>query len=307
MVFASDAGLDGARAAVDRHFLCHGWLVGLAHPRHRQLEPSHRVRFHYRGLRNDNEMEIAPARRTKHPAITVGCVAALAGLLFTTSAQLARSPGTTTTSARQPVNLAQLVLSGAERNDQLESQLDQLTTQIDQLTAATLLPGVNEDPTLVVQEGAAVGSVPVSGPGVRVVLDDAPATAINIPGVMPDDLVIHQQDLQAVISALWAGGAEAMTLMGERVTMTSAFRCTGNVLLLHGRVFSPPFVVEAIGDPGRLSAEVMASEGVSIFLTYVEWLGLGFSLDVMPDLTMPAFVGTTLAAARLPDGIDPFR
>jgi len=253
-------------------------------------------------------MEIAPPpRRTRHPAITVGLVAALAGLLFTTNAQLARAPGAITSSARQPANLAQLVLAGASRNDQLEAHLDGLTTEIDQLTAAALLPGDKENADLVLQEGLAVGALPVMGPGVRVILDDAPASAAAIAGVQPDDLVIHQQDLQAVIGALWAGGAEAMTLMGERVTMTSAFRCTGNVLLLHGRVFSPPFVVEAIGDPGRLTAEVMAAEGVQVFLTYVDWLGLGFSLYQENNLTMPAFVGTTLTMAQLPVGVEPLR
>lgn len=255
----------------------------------------------------------AKIRRTRFPAITVGCVAALAGLIFATNARLARAPGAVTSSARQPANLAQLVLSGAERNDQLELLVDQLASEIDLLSAGTLANGVGagvglyEDADMVQREGKAIGAVPVSGPGVRVILDDAPSSAWAMPGVQPDDLVIHQQDLQAVIGALWAGGAEAMTLMGERVTMTSAFRCTGNVLLLHGRVFSPPFVVEAIGDPSRLTAEVMAAEGVQTFLTFVQWLGLGFAISTEPELVMPAFVGTSLVKAQLPAGITPFR
>jgi len=248
-------------------------------------------------------------------APTVGLVAALAGLMFAANAQLARTPAY---NPREPQNLVQLVRTGSERVTELTEQVQALNDEIDALTGVTLteanlagqfgVPTIVEDAAKVTAEAAAVGFLPVTGPGVTVVLDDAPASSANIPGVTPDDLVIHQQDLQAVIAALWAGGAEAMTLMGERVTMTSAFRCTGNVLLLHGRLFSPPFVVQAIGDPAALSTSVLASEGVQIFLGYVEWLGLGFSLNDAAELTFPAYTGTaTLKFATLPPDNNPFR
>ena len=90
---------------------------------------------------------------------------------------------------------------------------------------------------------------PWSGPGVTVRLEDAPTDSPRRDEVSPDVLVVHQQDLQAVMNALWAGGAEAMELMDQRVISTSAFQCVGNVLKLHGRLYSPPYVVRAIGDP----------------------------------------------------------
>ena len=81
----------------------------------------------------------------------------------------------------------------------------------------------------------------------------------------PDDLVVHQGDVQAVVNALWAGGAEAMSIMNVRVLSTSAVRCVGNTLLLHGRVYSPPFRVTAIGDPAALRSALTASGGVQSF------------------------------------------
>lgn len=88
---------------------------------------------------------------------------------------------------------------------------------------------------------AAAGLTAVHGPGVVVVLNDAPRRpdGSRPAGARPDDLVVHQQDVQAVVNALWAGGAEAMTLMGVRVISTSAVRCVGNTLLLDGQVYSP--------------------------------------------------------------------
>src|SRR5690606_41382455 len=67
-------------------------------------------------------------------------------------------------------------------------------------------------------------------------------------GLHPDDLVVHQQDLEAVINALWAGGAEALMVQDQRITSLSSVRCVGNVLLLHGRHYSPPYRISAIGD-----------------------------------------------------------
>ena len=67
-----------------------------------------------------------------------------------------------------------------------------------------------------------------------------------------DDVVVHQQDVQGVVNALWRGGAEAMMVMDQRIISTSAVRCVGNTLILQGRVYSPPFTVTATGDPALL-------------------------------------------------------
>lgn len=138
-------------------------------------------------------------------------------------------------------------------------------------------------------EGAA-GLLAVRGPGLTVTLDDAPRQPGRPPlSEDPDDLVVHQQDVQAVVNALWAGGAEAMTLMGQRVVSTSAVRCVGNTLLLQGRTYSPPFVVTAIGDADAISAQLAASPQVRVFQQAVEDYGLGFAVQERAELTLPAY------------------
>ena len=109
-------------------------------------------------------------------------------------------------------------------------------------------------------------------------LNDAPASrARTRPGrhadrrrTHPDDLVVHQQDVQAVVNALWAGGAEAMQIMDQRVISTSAVRCVGNTLILQGRVYSPPFLVTAIGDPDAMQRALDADANVKVYRQYVE-------------------------------------
>jgi hypothetical protein len=143
----------------------------------------------------------------------------------------------------------------------------------------------------------AAGLAAVHGPALTVELNDAPRESRHgpyppgIPAPGPDDLVVHQQDVQAVVNALWAGGAEAMTIMGRRVTALTAVRCVGNTLLLHGEVFSPPFRITAIGGAAALHAALRDSPQISIYQQYVAAYRLGYHVDEVADVRMPAYDG----------------
>lgn len=160
-----------------------------------------------------------------------------------------------------------------------------------QVAAATKQVGVGN--SAVAQAQARVeplrdpgGLTAVHGPGVEVVLDDAPS---QIAGVDPNQLVVHQSDLQGVVNALWAGGAEAMSIAGQRVIATSAVRCVGNTLLLNGEVYSPPFRVVAIGPSTQLQKKLDESPAVKLFKQAAEFYGLGYTVDAQPQLEVPAY------------------
>jgi uncharacterized protein YlxW (UPF0749 family) len=144
---------------------------------------------------------------------------------------------------------------------------------------------------------APTGLLPVHGPAVTVVLSDAPRQtrdlplAPGVPEPEPDDLVVHQQDVQAVVNALWSGGAEAMTIMGRRVTSLTAVRCVGNTLLLEGDVYSPPFEIAAIGDTARMVAALDADPGVDLFRQYARAYRLGYRVDMADEVIMPGYEG----------------
>lgn len=134
------------------------------------------------------------------------------------------------------------------------------------------------------------GLTAVTGPGVAVSLDDAPRDAA-LDGVDPDALVIHQQDVQAVVNALWHGGAEAISVMDQRIIATSAVKCVGNTLLLQGRVYSPPYRVQAIGDRERLLKALDADPGTQLIGDLARVYGLGYDVTTLPSVSMPAFNG----------------
>jgi uncharacterized protein YlxW (UPF0749 family) len=226
-------------------------------------------------------------------SIGVPVIAFAAGLLFTTSATTA--DGTSLREDRRP-ELTQLIADRQERVHAAEERAarlrDQVERQTDQLAGTDRPIKTQQDRARSFELAAAFTKV--RGPGLTVQLDDAPGFADgNRPtDVSNDDLVVHQQDVQAVVNALWAGGAEAMTIMGVRVISTSAVRCVGNTLLLHGQVHSPPFVLTAIGDPARLSAALAAAEGVRQFREAAADFGLGYAETRRTDVVLPAFDGS---------------
>lgn len=230
-------------------------------------------------------------RRLSRPTrwgLLVPVVFAAAGLLAATSAQTAR--GTDLRSVGR-TDTADLIREQQYRADVEEQQVRALRGQVQVLTdqsapAGSLLQGLANRQDLL---APAAGTQAMSGPGVTVRLDDAPSDGAVPAEFTADDLVVHQQDVQAVVNALWSAGAEAMTLMDQRVISTSAVRCVGNVLILQGRVYSPPYVIRAIGDPSALRRALERSAQLQIYREYVDALGLGYDVSSQRSMTMPGY------------------
>jgi uncharacterized protein YlxW (UPF0749 family) len=137
----------------------------------------------------------------------------------------------------------------------------------------------------------------VRGPGLSVVLTDAPKEAIDAAaepgGVTADELVVHQQDIQAVVNALWAGGAEAMTIQGQRVVSTTGIRCVGNSVVLNDVPYAPPYRISAIGPTSDMLDAVNASPYIGFYLEVVDAYQLGWDVQVESKIDMPGFAGST--------------
>jgi uncharacterized protein YlxW (UPF0749 family) len=136
-----------------------------------------------------------------------------------------------------------------------------------------------------------VGLTPVSGPSVTVTLTDAPASVAG-GGVDPDLLVVHQQDIQAVANELWRGGAEAMTIQGQRVIATTGIKCVGNTVVLHGIPYAPPYRISAIGNPAKLQAALEGSEYIKIYRQYVDAFRLGYEVTASTKSDFPGYRGS---------------
>jgi uncharacterized protein YlxW (UPF0749 family) len=135
------------------------------------------------------------------------------------------------------------------------------------------------------------GMDPVHGPGLAVTLQDAQRDANGrFPrDASPDDLVVHQQDIQAVLNALWSAGAEAIQMQDQRIIATSVPRCVGNTLLLNGRTYSPPYTITAIGNAAAMQSALAAAPLVTLYKQYVVRFGLGYREEVKPDVQIVGY------------------
>lgn len=216
-------------------------------------------------------------------------VFALAGLLFSTSFATARG-----TDLRSDRGLPGLIDSGNRDVAAKAAQVAALQAEVDKLAAdrARGQPGVDTVTEAAGRLAPSVGTAAVQGPALRVTLSDSPHNLAKLPAsITADDLVVHQQDVQAVVNALWRGGAEAMMIQDQRVIATSAVRCVGNTLILQGRVYSPPFVVTALGKVDALKEALGSDPQIAIYQEWVDAVGLGYEVKTLGTVTFPAYSG----------------
>lgn len=218
-------------------------------------------------------------------ATVVVCV--VAGFMMATGALASRGndlrPNRTT-------ELAALVRDEADRAAALGRDAAALRTEVDALTRQ--LSAAESGPAASALEAAAeqAGTVAVSGPAVAVTLTDAPET-VRPAGVDADLLVVHQQDIQAVINALWSGGAEAMTIQGQRIGARSGVKCVGNTVVLHGVPYAPPYEIVAIGDQARLERALRASAYLDLYRDAAARYQLGYEVRRVARVELPRYEG----------------
>ena len=238
-----------------------------------------------------------PPSRSVHRTVALRVLSAgvfaLAGLIFWTSFDTAK--GVDIRSDDPLPKLSDNVRKKNDANEKLEKQLAGVRSDIDRLTrqGSGLSPAERRRTDAA---DRAAGAAPLTGPAIEVTLNDAPPNATPlVPGVpdpQPNDLVIHQQDLQAVVNALWQGGARGIRVMDQRLISTSAVRCVGNTLILQGRVYSPPYRVTAVGDQDKLRKGLDVSPAIQNYLQYVRAYGLGWKVTAGRRVTLPAYTGS---------------
>ncbi|MES6262394.1 DUF881 domain-containing protein [Cutibacterium acnes] len=237
---------------------------------------------------------------SRHPRLARSAsviVMALAGLMMTTAAINSRGHDLR---PERDTDMATLVRSQASHNAALQKEAAGLRAQVEDLSKANQTPGVTSS---VISSASAlapsVGLEAVSDKALRVTLDDAPLSE-NPDGVDANMLVVHQQDIQMVVNTLWSGGAEAMTIQGQRVISTTAVKCVGNTVVLHGVAYAPPYVIEAIGDLNAMQKALDTSEAVRIYKEYVSAYQLGWSVERAGQVTMPAYTGAVAVSHATP-------
>jgi uncharacterized protein YlxW (UPF0749 family) len=234
---------------------------------------------------------VSRARRLRG-RVLVALTLAVAGLLVAVTYDQAAA------GAHGRAQVRQALLGDIDREqdtaDDLTGQLDTLRRQLNRTRDEALRnSAVGQralDELSAAEQGA--GTVAVTGPGLLVTLADAKPDADSDPvggqsETDPNGLV-HDGDLQLVVNALWAAGAEAISINGQRLGPTSAIRFAGEAVLVDFNPVTNPYEVSAVGDPDDLRDAFLASPEVASLAVISESFGLRFEYVKENELSLPA-------------------
>jgi len=204
------------------------------------------------------------------------------------TAHLNPLPGHVSARAPERERLAALIREEQTRSSELRFTADELRRQVADIQKAREQEPTGPSAALTTLRQR-MGLVAAVGPGLVVTLDDS-SERVSPSGNL-NDLVIHSQDVQAVANGLWAAGAEALAVNGQRVVPTSAILCVGNTLLINGTVHSPPFRFTAVG--ADLEEAFTGDPLVERLAEDADRFKLGFKIEARERVTVPAYTGTS--------------
>jgi len=248
-----------------------------------------------------------PRRRWRAGVLVAGTMAA-AGLL----AAVTYAHAAATAQGRELVR-ARLVADIQQESaihDGLTAQLEELRVEVSRTREHVLAASVVGQDALDDLAGAEQGAaaVPVTGPGLLVTLANADpkADADPVGGTPEEEAGGRVQDgyLQLVVNALWAAGAEAIGINGQRLGPTTAIRFAGEAVLVDFRPVTSPYEISAIGNPDALQREFLENSEVKVLAGISAFYDLRFDFGRQDELTLPAASTPELRSAG-PPGDEP--
>ncbi len=266
------------------------------------LDPAYAQAAAARAARTPAAGEAGRSRRRWRARAPVAGTRAAAGLLLAvTYAQAAA-----TAQGREQVRerLVADIQQESAISDGLTEQLETLRVEVsrtnERLLEASAVGQGALDQLERAEQGAA--ALPVTGPGLLVTLANAApkADADPVGGATEEDARgrVRDGDLQQVVNSLWAAGAEAVSINGQRLGPTTAIRFAGEAVLVDFRPVTSPYEISAIGDPDTLQTEFLASPEVNALAVISESFDLRFDFSEEDELTLPAANTPELRVAR---------
>jgi uncharacterized protein YlxW (UPF0749 family) len=225
----------------------------------------------------------------------------LAALVVTVGAAQTRAAAPVVAKERQ--ELIDRVDSETANADKLESSVDKLRDDVSARQRAALKSsGGSAKADLV---SVLSGATAVHGPGVKLVVDDAKEASTGGDGTNPretsgfsDTGRVRDRDMQRVVNGLWASGAEAVSINGQRLTALSAIRAAGDAILVDNRPLVPPYTVLAVGDGKRLATTFQDSADGLYLHALEQNFGIRASISAQGDLRLPAAPSVIVRTAQ---------
>ncbi len=237
--------------------------------------------------------------RTVRAKLWLAAGLVLAALVVTVGAAQARVSAPELAKERQ--ELISRIDEGDRRTDSLQRNVDSLRHDVEAKQRRALQKHGGEDAEVV---GLLSGALPVHGPGVKLVVDDAKDTQDSDTGGprqssgFSDNGRVRDRDLQRVVNGLWESGAEAVSVNGQRLTSLSAIRAAGDAILVDNKPLVPPYTLLALGPGQKLSTTFQDSADGQYLQVLQENYGVRTSISTQDEVRLPAAPSLIVRTAK---------
>ncbi|MGW2638388.1 DUF881 domain-containing protein [Streptomyces sp. NPDC001348] len=224
----------------------------------------------------------------------------LAALVVTVGAAQAHVAAPVVAKERQ--ELIDRIDSETSSADRLEGDVDKLRDDVSARQRAALKKSGGSGQADLV--GVLSGATAVHGPGVKLVVDDAKEASSGQAGNpretsgFSDTGRVRDRDMQRVANGLWASGAEAISINGQRLTTLSAIRAAGDAILVDNKPLVPPYTVLAVGDGKKLSTRFQNSDDGLYLHALEQNYGIRTGISTESDLRLPAAPSVIVRTAQ---------
>lgn len=238
--------------------------------------------------------------RTLRAKLGLGLGLVLAALVVTVGAAQARVAAPVVAKERE--ELIDRIDRETETADGLEESVDKLRDDVSTRQREALKKSGDSGGAGLVD--ILSGAAEVHGPGVKLVVNDAKEASTGGDGNpretsgFSDTGRVRDRDMQRVVNGLWASGAEAVSVNGQRLTALSAIRAAGDAILVDNKPLVPPYTVLAVGDGQRLSTKFQNSADGLYLHALQESYGIRTAISVEDDLRLPAAPSVTVRTAE---------
>lgn len=234
---------------------------------------------------------LRPARQAGRTAITL-LIAVVLGVVTITAVTSLRAPALTGASPR--TLLEREITARSDQAEELARANELISAEIAEIQADAL-EAANPGLFARLREAElASGAIAVTGPGLAIELADGPTDP-----AADDAARVQDVDLQIVTNALWAAGAEAIAVNGQRLTALSAIRGVGQAIQIDQAPLLGPYRVEAIGDSRVMQTEFARSTAANHLAFLSGTYGIAVTTTAEASLTLPGAGDTALNHARV--------
>lgn len=237
--------------------------------------------------------------RTVRAKLWLAAGLVLAALVVTVGAAQARVSAPELAKERQ--ELISRIDDGDSRADSLQSNVDRLRKDVEARQRRALEKHGGDEAEIA---GLLSGALPVHGPGVKLVVDDAKDTQDSDSGGprqssgFSDNGRVRDRDLQRVVNGLWESGAEAVSVNGQRLTSLSAIRAAGDAILVDNKPLVPPYTLLALGPAKELSTTFQDSADGQYLQVLQENYGVRTSINTQDEVRLPAAPSLIVRTAK---------